>query len=62
MLKIQHDSVELYSYIPGAIARITELHILYYGQHWQFGLQFEAEVAAGLAEFLLRFAPTRDGF
>ena len=48
-------------YRPGAIGRITELHAGYYHRHWGFGLYFERKVAAGLAEFLGRFDPARDG-
>lgn len=54
--------VEIAGYAPGAIGRMTELHAAYYGAHWGFGLSFEAQVAAGLAEFLQRLDPGRDGF
>ena len=49
-------------YLPGAIGRAAELHALYYSREWGFGLSFEALVAAGLAEFLQRLDPARDGF
>ncbi|MBU1039562.1 MAG: GNAT family N-acetyltransferase [Proteobacteria bacterium] len=49
-------------YVPGAIGRAAELHALYYGREWGFGLEFEALVASGLAEFLQRLDPARDGF
>jgi ribosomal protein S18 acetylase RimI-like enzyme len=52
----------LAGYVPGAIGRLAELHAFYYSRHWGFGLEFEALVAAGLAEFLQRFDPARDGF
>ena len=35
-------------YIPGCIGRIAELHGTYYHAHWNFGLFFEAKVAAAL--------------
>jgi RimJ/RimL family protein N-acetyltransferase len=54
--------ITLSGYIPGAIGRITELHAVYYHQHWNFGLFFESKVAEGLSEFLNRFDPSRDGF
>jgi GNAT superfamily N-acetyltransferase len=41
---------------------VAELHAAYYGAHWGFGLDFEAQVAAGLAEFLPRIDLRRDGF
>jgi ribosomal protein S18 acetylase RimI-like enzyme len=56
------DDITMAGYVPGAIGRVAELHALYYGRHWGFGLFFEAQVAAGLAEFLQRFDPKRDGF
>lgn len=49
-------------YVPGAIGRVAELHARYYSAHWGFGLFFEAQVAAKLAEFLQRFNPEHDGF
>ncbi|MBM3556516.1 MAG: GNAT family N-acetyltransferase [Alphaproteobacteria bacterium] len=48
-------------YVPGLIGRVVELHGLYYAREWGFGVFFEAKVAAGLAEFLGRYDPTRDG-
>lgn len=47
-------------YVPGAVGRITELHADYYHREWGFGLVFEAKVAAGLSEFLIRFDDARD--
>jgi GNAT superfamily N-acetyltransferase len=49
-------------YIPGAIGRVAELHGVYYHDHWEFGLFFEAKVAMDLAEFLKRYDESRDGF
>lgn len=49
-------------YRPGALGKVVELHGVYYSRHWNFGLKFEAEIAAGLAEFLTRFDPAHDGF
>lgn len=48
-------------WVPGVIGRITELHGAYYARHWGFGSFFEAKVAAGLAEFVQRLDPQRDG-
>lgn len=56
------DDVTIAGYVPGAIGRVAELHAAYYGRNWGFGLVFEARVAAGLAEFLQRLDPRRDGF
>ncbi|HWJ73631.1 MAG TPA: helix-turn-helix domain-containing GNAT family N-acetyltransferase [Kaistia sp.] len=38
-------------YRPGLIARITEMHSVYYARTSGFGLAFESVVASGLAEF-----------
>ena len=38
-------------YRPGAIARCVEMHALYYARTAGFGQLFEAQVAAGMAEF-----------
>jgi GNAT superfamily N-acetyltransferase len=55
------DSVITKGYAPGAIGRISELHAAYYHDHWGFGLVFEAQVAAGLSDFLMRYDESRDG-
>ncbi len=49
-------------YSPGVIGRITQLHADYYSRDWNFGLFFEAKVAAELAEFMSRFDKEHDGF
>ena len=49
-------------YAPGAIGRVVEMHGSYYASEWGFGPQFEAEVAAELAEFIGRYDAARDGF
>ncbi len=41
-------------YRPGLIGRVTELHAMYYRDSAGFGVQFEAAVAAGLADFMKR--------
>lgn len=41
-------------YRPGIIARITEMHALYYSQAYGFGQHFESVVAGSLAEFANR--------
>ncbi|WP_053772901.1 GNAT family N-acetyltransferase [Halorubrum tropicale] len=48
-------------YIPGVVARLTELHTTYYGELWELGPQFEAEMAEGIAEFVGRYDPEADG-
>ncbi|WP_370676987.1 GNAT family N-acetyltransferase [Pleomorphomonas sp. PLEO] len=41
-------------YHPGLIARVTEMHVRYYGREHGLGQRFEALVAGGLAEFCIR--------
>ena len=43
-------------YRPGLIARITEMHALYYARASGFGQAFESVVAGGLADFCGRLA------
>jgi GNAT superfamily N-acetyltransferase len=49
-------------YVPGSIGRVVELYGEYYNSRWGFGADFEAWVAADLAEFLGRYDEKRDGF
>jgi GNAT superfamily N-acetyltransferase len=49
-------------YRPGTIGRVTELHAVYYHQHWEFGLYFEAKIATELTQFMQSFNPQCDGF
>jgi hypothetical protein len=48
-------------YGPGVAGRLTDLHARYYGTLWELGPQFEADIADGLAEFVVRYDPQRDG-
>ncbi len=41
-------------YRPGIIARVTEMHAIYYAEASGFGQAFESVVAGGLAEFANR--------
>ena len=41
-------------YQPGLIARITQMHALYYARESGFGQRFESVVAGGLADFCNR--------
>ncbi|MBN1316574.1 MAG: GNAT family N-acetyltransferase [Anaerolineales bacterium] len=56
------QDIEICGYVPGAIGRVAELHGVYYHQHWNFGLYFEAKVASELSEFLSRMDPALDRF
>ena len=54
--------MDLGGYQPGCLADIVGLHARYYARNWDFGLAFEAKVAAELAEFLNRMDQERDLF
>lgn len=55
------NGLEIGGYYPGLIGDIVGLHATYYKEHWGFDVSFEAEEAAELGQFMLRFDPTRDG-
>lgn len=55
-------SIQLVSgYRPGLIARITEMHALYYSRTSGFGQRFESVVAGGLASFCDRLENPKNG-
>jgi GNAT superfamily N-acetyltransferase len=56
------SDIAIAGYVPGAIGRVVELHASYYSKAWDFGLYFEAKVAAEMSQFLRRMDPARDGF
>lgn len=47
-------------YRPGLIARVVEMHALYYAREWGLGQRFESVVAGGLADFCNRLESTRN--
>jgi GNAT superfamily N-acetyltransferase len=49
-------------YSPGVIGRITELHAVYYREHWNFDIRFETQVGCELSLFLRDFIDARDFF
>lgn len=53
--------VELHrGWAPGIIGFTVATHARYYAREWGFGPLFEARVAAGMGDFMLRYDPTRD--
>lgn len=57
----QASPVEIVTgYRPGIIARITDMHALYYSRTSNFGQTFESRVAGGLAEFCDRLASPKN--
>ena len=49
-------------YSPGVIGRITELHAVYYREHWNFDIRFETQVGRELSVVLRDFSDGRDFF
>lgn len=47
-------------FLPGSIGRVVELHGKYYAENWNFGVYFEAKIAAAMAEFSARYDSSRD--
>lgn len=47
-------------YRPGIIGLACALHGRYYAREWSFGPVFEAKVAQGMSELVLRYDPRRD--
>lgn len=47
-------------YRAGLVARIVEMHALYYAREWDLGQRFESVVASGLSEFCNRLGNTRN--
>lgn len=59
--RIAHPDVEIVQgYQPGIIARITQMHALYYARTSGFGQRFESVVAGGLAAFCDRLENPRN--
>ena len=54
--------MRLTGYYPGVVGKITELHAVYYHEHWGFNVSFETQVARELSEFLRDYRNGRDGF
>lgn len=55
-----HD-IEIRGYYPGVVGKITELHAVYYHEHWGFDVTFETQVGGELSEFVRHFDGNKDG-
>ena len=53
--------IEITGYYPGVVGKITELHAVYYHQHWGFDVSFETQVGKELSIFISEFDEDRDG-
>ena len=55
------QDIEIQGYYPGVVGKITEIHAVYYHQHWGFDVSFETQVGRELSEFVGQFDADRDG-
>jgi len=49
-------------YYPGVVGKITEIHAVFYNEHWGFDVSFETQVGRELSIFVSEFDADRDGF
>ena len=54
--------IKVHGYYPGVVGKITEIHAVYYNEHWGFDVSFETQVGRELSEFISNFDEDRDGF
>jgi len=55
------QDIQIRGYYPGVVGKITELHAVYYFEHWGFDVTFETQVGKELSEFVRQFDEKRDG-
>ncbi len=55
-----NDFEVITGYTPGVIGRVSELHALYYFEHWEFEEYFEIKVATELSKFISAYKETKD--
>jgi GNAT superfamily N-acetyltransferase len=53
--------IKIQGYYPGVVGKITELHAVYYHEHWGFNVSFETQVGRELSIFVSEFDADRDG-
>jgi GNAT superfamily N-acetyltransferase len=53
--------IKFHGYYPGVVGKITEIHAVYYNEHWGFDVSFETQVGRELSEFISKFDGDRDG-
>lgn len=54
--------IKICGYYPGVVGKITEIHAVYYHEHWRFDASFETQVGRELSIFVSEFDESRDGF
>jgi GNAT superfamily N-acetyltransferase len=55
------QDITIKGYYPGVVGKITELHAVYYHEHWEFDVSFETQVGKELSIFVSEFDEDRDG-
>jgi GNAT superfamily N-acetyltransferase len=55
------EPIKFGGYFPGVVSKITEVHAVYYYEHWGFDVSFETQVGKELSEFVRSFQAERDG-
>ncbi len=53
--------IKIGGYYPGVVGKITQLHAIYYHEHWGFDVSFETQVGQELSIFVSEFDDERDG-
>ena len=53
--------LQVSGYYPGVVGKITEIHAVFYNEHWGFDVSFETQVGSELSEFVSKFDDSRDG-
>ncbi|MGD9077944.1 MAG: GNAT family N-acetyltransferase [Desulfobacterales bacterium] len=54
-------AIKIHGYYPGSVGKITEIHAVYYHEHWGFDVSFETQVGKELSIFVSEFDESRDG-
>lgn len=52
---------QFHGYYPGVVGKITEIHAVFYHEHWGFDVSFETQVGSELSDFIRKFDDSRDG-
>jgi GNAT superfamily N-acetyltransferase len=55
------SDIKIQGYFPGVVGKITEIHAVYYHEHWGFDVSFETQVGRELSIFISEFDADRDG-
>jgi len=53
--------IKIGGYYPGVVGKITQLHAVYYHEHWGFDVSFETQMGQELSIFVSEFDDERDG-